>query len=596
MWTTDEPSDSYVEFGFDSTFGEAGAVIVDEDTLYLPTYSKSLSEDEEEHKITLTNLLVDTLYYYRIASVDIEENGPTYSKWDTFRTAEEPDINSPDVDSVRIVSVSDKSVTIQWTSDELSDSFVKYDSTKAVDKKVALRKAGHYVEDLFDDVVGSAKDVFEHSVTLTDLEPGVEYTFQAGCLDKSENEWESSLMKVATSETPDVTPPAAPLNLTTVAGSKEVMLLWDKNTESDAAGYNIYKLVDDEFVEIFSQVADSFFVDKSLTNDSTYYYKITAIDNQSPSNESDFSDEKLAVPKASAVPTAPQILTPADDAVVNTLQPTLTIYNSESIRDGLSYSFIVSTDSTFNTNIVVFQTGVSEGVDQTLYTVTSALADKTKYYWRSRAFDGYFYSEWMDRGSFNVDYVTSVELISFSGRETQGIVKLEWETASETNNVGFHILKGSQKDGEFVKINEHIIKPSAEGKYVFADKEVKAGKTYYYILQSEDVYGEKISYETISVNVMAPREYALYQNYPNPFNPVTTVKFDLPNPDRVILKIYNVLGQEIKTITDMQIGAGSHTVKWDGTNNAGLKVASGIYIYYLRAGKFVKAKKMTFIK
>ncbi|MCK4965400.1 fibronectin type III domain-containing protein, partial [bacterium] len=77
MWTTDEPSDSYVEFGFDSTFGEADAVIVDEDTLYLPTYSKSLSEDEEEHKITLTNLLVDTLYYYRIASVDIEENGPT---------------------------------------------------------------------------------------------------------------------------------------------------------------------------------------------------------------------------------------------------------------------------------------------------------------------------------------------------------------------------------------------------------------------------------------------------------------------------------------------------------------------------------------
>ena len=93
-----------------------------------------------------------------------------------------------------------------------------------------------------------------------------------------------------------------------------------------------------------------------------------------------------------------------------------------------------------------------------------------------------------------------------------------------------------------------------------------------------------------------PDEFKLSQNYPNPFNPETNIRFQLPEASKVTLKIYNILGQEIKTIINKNLGAGYHSMKWDGTNNIGLKVSSGVYIYRIKAGSFTAAKKMVFLK
>jgi len=93
-----------------------------------------------------------------------------------------------------------------------------------------------------------------------------------------------------------------------------------------------------------------------------------------------------------------------------------------------------------------------------------------------------------------------------------------------------------------------------------------------------------------------PDEFKLSQNYPNPFNPETNIRFQLPEASKVTLKIYNILGQEIKTVVNENLNAGYHTVKWDGTNNFGLKVASGVYIYQVKAGSFIASKKMVFLK
>ncbi|RPI17973.1 MAG: T9SS C-terminal target domain-containing protein [Ignavibacteriae bacterium] len=93
-----------------------------------------------------------------------------------------------------------------------------------------------------------------------------------------------------------------------------------------------------------------------------------------------------------------------------------------------------------------------------------------------------------------------------------------------------------------------------------------------------------------------PYSYALHQNYPNPFNPRTTIKFDLAAKGMVSLKIFNILGQEIKTLVNSEQTPGTKTVTWDGTNNAGITVTSGIYIYELKAGDFRDTKKMVFLK
>lgn len=93
-----------------------------------------------------------------------------------------------------------------------------------------------------------------------------------------------------------------------------------------------------------------------------------------------------------------------------------------------------------------------------------------------------------------------------------------------------------------------------------------------------------------------PQAVSLAQNYPNPFNPQTAISYQLPNFNAVKLSIYNMLGQEIKTLVDQKQAAGSYTVSWDGTNAFGAAVASGVYIYRLSAGDAVSVKKMLLLR
>ncbi len=89
-----------------------------------------------------------------------------------------------------------------------------------------------------------------------------------------------------------------------------------------------------------------------------------------------------------------------------------------------------------------------------------------------------------------------------------------------------------------------------------------------------------------------PKVYTLYQNYPNPFNPTTTIKFSIPEPAKVILKIYNILGQEVATLVDNELlKASEYSYDFDAS-----RLASGTYIYQLTAGNFRQAKKMLFLK
>jgi hypothetical protein len=95
---------------------------------------------------------------------------------------------------------------------------------------------------------------------------------------------------------------------------------------------------------------------------------------------------------------------------------------------------------------------------------------------------------------------------------------------------------------------------------------------------------------------LIPTEYALHQNYPNPFNPTTTIKYDLKQTSEVSLKIYNLLGQEVRTLVNASEEAGFKNVVWDGLNNSGQRVASGVYIYHIQAGNFIEARKMILMK
>ncbi len=91
-------------------------------------------------------------------------------------------------------------------------------------------------------------------------------------------------------------------------------------------------------------------------------------------------------------------------------------------------------------------------------------------------------------------------------------------------------------------------------------------------------------------------QYRLYANWPNPFNPLTTISFDLPHAEHVMLEILNVKGQRVRVLVDEARSTGHHEVSWNGTDQAGRRVASGTYLYVLKAGDFRQTARMILLK
>ncbi len=93
-----------------------------------------------------------------------------------------------------------------------------------------------------------------------------------------------------------------------------------------------------------------------------------------------------------------------------------------------------------------------------------------------------------------------------------------------------------------------------------------------------------------------PDQFTLWQNYPNPFNPATQISYAIPEASFLEIQVYNIFGQKIKTLISKYQTPGNHAVTWDGTDNSGKRVSSGIYYYRLTADNFNKTMKMTLIK
>lgn len=93
-----------------------------------------------------------------------------------------------------------------------------------------------------------------------------------------------------------------------------------------------------------------------------------------------------------------------------------------------------------------------------------------------------------------------------------------------------------------------------------------------------------------------PSSYRLLNNYPNPFNPSTVIAFEIPQSENVSLKVFNINGQLIRTLTNENYSAGRYEKTWDGKNEIGKEASSGIYIYRLTAGKFDRSARMVLMK
>jgi hypothetical protein len=98
------------------------------------------------------------------------------------------------------------------------------------------------------------------------------------------------------------------------------------------------------------------------------------------------------------------------------------------------------------------------------------------------------------------------------------------------------------------------------------------------------------------VAAFVPDKFALGQNYPNPFNPTTQIQYDVPKASDVKIVVYNILGQPVRTLVNETKDAARYTITWDGKNDNGMPVSTGVYIYKIQAGEFSATKKMNLLK
>ncbi len=217
--------------------------------------------------------------------------------------------------------------------------------------------------------------------------------------------------------------------------------------------------------------------------------------------------------------------------------------------------------------------------------------------------------DWTLTGS---DLDLPVELSSFTAISSTSLllVTLQWATESETDNLGFNILRSQNTNlSDAITLNTDVItgtNTSTHHTYNFDDVTVIAPNFYYYWLENIDLNGISNFTGPVMVQVLdqgdpntphvIPVATKLNHAYPNPFNPETNISFDLVSASFVNITIYDVKGRKLQTLTSKEWNPGHHSVVWNGQDEYGKEVGSGVYFYHMTAGKYQSSQKVVLVK
>ncbi|MEW5843825.1 MAG: T9SS type A sorting domain-containing protein [Bacteroidota bacterium] len=235
---------------------------------------------------------------------------------------------------------------------------------------------------------------------------------------------------------------------------------------------------------------------------------------------------------------------------------------------------------------------INESLDADLWVDLNHLSDKGEKVFDEEKDAVESLSEKKFTGQFSSDALTTIKFLVTADK------KLAQTAINEV------VCNGDSKcENNLHKANEQMAKAAlafSNGDYGKAiDGYKSAWKKVSSIREEDDHNNQSLSMlgavNSSNVNPL-PSQFELDQNYPNPFNPSTVIRFQLPQSSFVIVKVYDILGQEVKTLVNGVRDSGSYNVQWNGDNNFGAKVASGIYIYRIQAGTFSQSMKMILMK
>lgn len=361
------------------------------------------------------------------------------------------------------------------------------------------------------------------------------------------------------------------------------MFSWEGAEKADHYVFEIYSdAALQDTIGIVAGHPDSWLSIDTLEHNTTYHWRVAGGVEFGLSAWSDTLHFKTMLDSEAG----PALLTPDSDAdsVEIPIQ-----FTWEEFEGAATYYLEISTVPSFDTTTTVKELSGTE------FTYEDA-RDETDYFWRVRAEAGGAPGGWSSTGMFTTE-LRVPEVPEWSpedgAEDVESNVVLQWSPAKRAETYNLQIA-ADDAFGSLIN-DETGIDTTA------FTASLKGETTYYWRVQAVNSSGagnwsEPGSFTTetstaIDEKGSVPDKFNLSQNYPNPFNPTTQIRYDLPEASDVTITVFDMLGREIATLVDEKRSAGSYTVQFD----AG-KLSSGIYLYRMGAGSFVKVQSMTLIK
>ena len=479
-------------------------------------------------------------------------------------------------------------VRLVWFANTESDLYAYY----------IYRDTSSPATTLLDSVVAqSSPDTF---YVDTDVEAGTTYYYRITAVDS----WggESGYSNEVSATVEDV-PPATPKGLAAVAYVDSVRLSWNANTDLDLYAYYIYRDTLWPSATLLDSVVASgppVYVDRNVVNGTTYYYRVTAVDRAG--NESG-GYMRAVTPVA---PYFPGDFNRDGQVSLNDFSLFVQKYGLSEGDDAFDSLYDLDGDGKIGLgDFSIFvqnygkRIGSAKAIPVTVgenreASLSLNMVDRLKEASGDmklvvrldgvRALKGYSFKVRYDESRFDFRRAKRVgEGFPDNGNNRWPLLVVSptvWEVIIADVVRGDEVIedggvlvelcfkcKGSPENAKFTTI---------EG--IFMDTE-----------------GEMHALESAEV-VLLPQEFVLLQNFPNPFNASTAIGYQLPEASEIRLSVYNLLGQEVRRLVEGEVEAGTHVVLWDGRDENGTPVGSGIYFYRLKAGEVVRTRKALLLR
>ena len=338
-------------------------------------------------------------------------------------------------------------------------------------------------------------------------------------------------------------------------------------------------------------------IEADLTYGETYYWAVASLDG---GVESDYDTGSFTVYGGDI--SAPTLSAPNDGSSVITRAPTLYWYLAGGSVGFQSYTLEYSYSDVWASAATVTEEDITDN-----YFELSDLQPGATYWWRVTAvYDqgDATSAEWsftvnagassvmpLIGGPNNVSVKTSTPVLSWVlPVASQSTLTYDLEVADNNDFANTMMFEGLTQPQQIVSgLQENT-------KYYWRVKSstTNGDISYYSNTGSFKVIGTSIT--DTEEETIVPTEFAVMQNYPNPFNPTTMISYTLPEASFVTIKVYDMLGREVRTLLSGDVSAGYHSIEWNGEDNFGGRVSSGTYIYRVVSGGKAVTKKMLLLK